>query len=66
MSTTTPESALSVIMTVRRGASTKALGPSRGSSTGCGVTPAASGCTMSARVLDAPHPLYLCALAASN
>jgi len=35
---------------------TKALGQSRGSSTGYSVTPAASGCTMSARALDAPHP----------
>jgi len=40
---------------------TKALGPSRGSSTGYSVTPAANGCTTSARALDALHPLYLCA-----
>jgi len=38
---------------------TNALRPSRGSSTGYSVTPAASGCTTSARALDAPHPLYL-------
>jgi len=57
-STTMPESALTVVMTICRGASTKALGHSRGSSTGYSVTPAASGCTTSARALDA--------LAASN
>ena len=38
-------SALCVVMMIRRGASTKALGPSRRSSTGYSVTPAAGGCT---------------------
>jgi len=65
-STTTLESALSVVMTICCGASTKALGSSRGSSTGYSVTPAASGFATSARALDTPYPLYLCALAASN
>jgi len=58
---TTPESALCVVMMIRRGGSTKALSPSCRSSTGYSVTPAASGCTTSARALDVPHPLYLCA-----